>query len=38
MATIQQRKIDNDKLRAFVDEHGGQTHVARQIGRSGTFF
>ena len=38
MATIQQRKIDTDKLRAFVDEHGGQTHVARQIGRSGTFF
>lgn len=38
MATIQQRKIDTDKLRAFVEEHGGQTHVARQIGRSGTFF
>ena len=38
MAIIQQRKIDTDKLRAFVDEHGGQTHVARQIGRSGTFF
>lgn len=38
MSTIQQRKIDTDKLRAFVDEHGGQTHVARHIGRSGTFF
>ena len=38
MATIQQRVIDNDKLRAFLDEHGGQTHVARQLGRSGTFF
>ena len=38
MASIQQKVIDNDKLRAFVDEHGGQTHVARQIGRSGTFF
>ena len=38
MATIQQRKIDTDKLRAFVEEHGGQTHVARQLGRSGTFF
>ena len=38
MATIQQRKIDTDKLRAFLGERGGQTHVARQIGRSGTFF
>ena len=38
MASIQQKVIDNDKLRAFLDEHGGQTHVARQIGRSGTFF
>ena len=38
MAIIQQRVIDNDKLRAFLDEHGGQTHVARQLGRSGTFF
>ena len=38
MATIQQRVIDYDKLRAFLDEHGGQTHVARQLGRSGTFF
>ena len=38
MASIQQKVIDNDKLRAFVDEHGGQTHVARQIERSGTFF
>lgn len=23
MASIQQKVIDNDKLRAFVDEHGG---------------
>ena len=38
MASIQQKVIDNDKLRAFLDEHGGQTHVARQLGRSGTFF
>ena len=38
MAIIQQKVIDNDKLRAFLDEHGGQTHVARQLGRSGTFF
>lgn len=38
MATIQQREISNDKLRAFVYEHGGQAHVARQLGRSGTFF
>ena len=38
MASIQQKVIDNDKLRAFVEEHGGQTHVARQLGRSGTFF
>ena len=38
MASIQQKVIDNDKLRAFLDEHGGHTHVARQLGRSGTFF
>ena len=38
MATIQQKVMDNDKLRAFLDEHGGHTHVARQLGRSGTFF
>lgn len=38
MATIQQRVIDNDRLRAFVYEHGGQAHVARQLGRSGSFF
>lgn len=38
MATIKQRKIDAQKLREFVNAHGGQTAVAEQLGRSGTFF